>query len=227
MTVLQILAIITIAAASGLAALMTWVIVDRANRSGSAPKPESPAAPKAGPAPTAPPAPSPVTLAADPNMGVQLATLSKDLAALAESLAERENRLLMEIRAAALVKDPSVTDALRRIEIALGTLPAGDASEEGADNAEAVVGDAQAEDGILPAPEGQQSADAPGGGAQSGELAEGEVFMDSDRPADDSAQRLVSMLDAARDAVGKAEDDPLADLGSEDEAKPKRNIRRG
>ena len=227
MTVLQILAIITIAAASGLAALMTWVIVDRANRSGSAPKPESPAAPKAGPAPTAPPAPSPVTLAADPNMGVQLATLSKDLAALAESLAERENRLLMEIRAAALVKDPSVTDALRRIEIALGTLPAGDASEEGADNAEAVVGDAQAEDGILPAPEGQQSADAPGGGAQSGELAEGEVFMDSDRPADDSAQRLVSMLDAARDAVGKAEDDALADLGSEDEAKPKRNIRRG
>lgn len=227
MTVLQILAIVTIAAASGLAALTTWVIVDRANRSGAAPKPESPVAPKAGSAPTAPRAPSPVTLAADPNMGVQLETLSKKLAELAESLAERENRLLMEIRAAALVKDPSVTDALRRIEIALGTLPEGEASEEDADNTGALAKDAPAEHATLPVPEGRQSADAPGGGAQSGELAEGEVFMNSDRPADDSAQRLVSMLDAARDAVDQAEDDPLADLGSEDEAKPKRNIRRG
>lgn len=227
MTVLQILAIITIAAASGLAALMTWVIVDRANRAGPLPEPENPAPSKAGPAPTAPPAPSPVTLAADPNMGVQLATLSKDLAALAESLAERENRLLMEIRAAALVKDPSVTDALRRIEIALGTAPEGEVAEDDAHNDDAVASDAPAGDGVLPAPEGQQSADAPGHGAQPGELAEGEVFMSSDRPADDSAQRLVSMLDAARDAVGKADDDPAADLVSEDDAKPKRNIRRG
>ncbi len=115
---LQILTLVLIALSASLAAIVTWLLVPKPPRSGISGAAE---------------APRPV----QPQLSsaAEIATLKHDIAALIDGQAERDSRLLMEIRATALTKDPAVIDTLQRIETALGIAtqdrPQDKAGEEG------------------------------------------------------------------------------------------------
>ncbi|MEM9780352.1 MAG: hypothetical protein AAF813_10550, partial [Pseudomonadota bacterium] len=118
MTGVQLLAIVMIAVSGGAVAYGIWLMIE--GYMPAAPTDETPAA---TPKPAAPPVPPPQTVASvDSELAEQIAGLSRDIATLAqgqitlmEAQAERENRMLMEMRATAQASDPELVDSLKRI----------------------------------------------------------------------------------------------------------------
>ncbi|MEM9642515.1 MAG: hypothetical protein AAGA19_13550 [Pseudomonadota bacterium] len=133
MTGVQMLAIVMIAASGGAVAYGIWLLIEgvispapNATPGTTAANGPSARPPQTAVDPTAPPGPAAMNVVSDPNLGVQIAALSREIAALAQGQAEmmeaqveRENRMLMEIRATAQASDPEVLDSLKRIEGAL------------------------------------------------------------------------------------------------------------